>query len=297
MTTRGRIIIKIVLRSKRDIEMKTLLRISAFCAIQFSFIYGMGLPPAPPPPPPPFLSSEISGLPHQAPLFFADTNTVTILTQVSFFTPSSIDGDIKVEGTYKASVENQSEKDLKWNIPGSSFNLGMSFNAGNSWAFFMTVNIENSGNGLSADADLGASILISTNKNIRARLDLGLSSLSMNMKTKLGSNDSSYSIYTNNDKGWDPFISLTLNTAFDDWIINPFLQGSYCFQTLFNINWSEDVEIYSNINVLTITPGVTYRISKKILLVAGGSYFIPSQIENKSSPGIFSGFVQTNFLF
>lgn len=273
--------------------MKTTIKILSLCVIFISLIYGNGGPP----PPLPFLSSEVTGLPHQAPLFFADTNTVTISSQLSFFTPSSIDGDIKVEGTYKASVGNQSDKDLRWNIPATAFNLGMSFNTGKSWAFFMVAKIEDSENGIAANADLGASILISSDKDVRARLDLGLSSLSMDMKTRLGDNDTSYSVITNNDKGWDPFISLTLNTAFDDWVINPFLQASYCFQTLFNIEWSSEVEIYSNINVLALTPGVTYRINKNILLVAGASYFIPSQTEDKSSPGIFSGFLQANFLF
>ena len=273
--------------------MKTFLRISAFCVIQFSIIYGSGGPA----PPPPFLSSEVSGLPYQAPLFFADTNTVTILTQLSFFTPSSIDGDIHVEGTYKATVENQSDKDLKWNIPGTAFNLGMNINAGSNWAFFMVARVEDSEDGIAANMDLGASILISSEKDVRARLDLGVSSLSMGMATKLGYNDSTFSVKTTNDKSWDPFISLTLNTAVDDWVINPFVQASYCFQTLFNIEWSEDVEIYSNINVLSLTPGIIYRLNKNILLVAGGSYYIPSQIEDKSSPGIYSGFVQANFLF
>jgi hypothetical protein len=276
--------------------MKALLTVLTICVLQFAFIYGSGGTP----PPPPFLSTEVSGLPHQAPLFFADTNTVTVLAQLSFFSPSSIEGNIDVEGTNTLSMQNQTTQNFKWNVPGSSLNLGMNINAGNNWAFFLLVNVENGENGLNANADLGASILMSSASNIRARLDFGFSSLSMDMETKFlytAYEDTTQRIETQNDKSWDPFVSLTLNTAFDDWVVNPFLQASFCFQTVFNIDWSEAVEIYSNINVLSLSPGITYRINKNILLVVGGSYFIPSKIENKSSPGIFSGFLQTNFQF
>jgi hypothetical protein len=73
------------------------------------------------------------------------------------------------------------------------------------------------------------------------------------------------------------------------------LQLSYCYQTLFNIDWSSEDEVYSNIHVYALTPGLICKINKNVLLIVGGSYFIP-QIEEKSS-GIFSGFVQANFMF
>ena len=266
--------------------MKKIVIVLIFLLVNIPLIYGYGGPP----PPLPFLNTEITGLPHQAPLFFADTNSLTIITQLSFYTPSSIDGNIKVEGTYAAPTDNN----LAWSIPGSSFNLGLSVNTGKILALFAVGRLDNGVNG-----DLGCSVLIGSASDVRARLDLGLSSLSTSTKTTFYSGgyngDTTYTVRTENDKSWDPFISLTLNTAFDNWIINPYLQLSYCHQTLFNINWSSEDEVYSNIDVYTIAPGFSYRINKNILLVAGGSFFIP-QLEAKSS-GIFSGFIQTNFMF
>jgi hypothetical protein len=274
--------------------MKTLLLISSISLLQLSVIYGNG---GQPPPPPRFLSTEISGLPHQAPLFFADTNTATILIQAAFFTPSSIEGNIGIEGTSKGSLQYRPNQDLNWKLSGGSFYLGVSINASKIWAFFTVVNIEENG---SADIDLGTSILVNAEGDIRARFDLGLSSLSMDMETTFLStagSDTSQRVEKQNDKGWDPFFSLTLNTMYDNWIINPFVQIAYCHQTFFNIDWTKESEIYSNSSVFSFTPGITYSISEEILLVVGSSYYSLSQIENKSSPGIFSGFVQTNFMF
>lgn len=265
--------------------MKEIIIVLIFILINIPLIYGNGGPP----PPLPFLNTEVSGLPSQAPLFFADTNSVTMITQLSFFSPSSTEGNINVEGTYAASIDNN----LSWLIPGSSFNFGLSVNTGKNWALFIVGKFDDSG----ANGDLGLSYLFSSVGDLRARLDLGLSSLSMDAKTTFYSYypDTTYIIKTENDKGWDPFISLTLNSAFDSWIINPYLQLSYCPQTLFNINWSSEDEVYSTIDVFAITPGLLYRIDENILLVAGGSYFI-TNIEGKSS-NILSGFVQTTFMF
>ena len=118
-----------------------------------------------------------------------------------------------------------------------------------------------------AIGDLGCSYLFSSVRDVRARLDLGLSSLSTDTKTTfisyVNNEDTSHTIKTENDKLWYTFISLTLNTAFDHWIINPYLQLSYCPQTLFNIQWSSEDEVYSTIDVFAITPGLFYRIATK----------------------------------
>ena len=265
--------------------MKKIIIVLIFLFVNIPLIFGYGGPP----PPLPFLNTEVSGLPYQAPLFFADTNSGTVITQLSFFSPASIDGRVKVEGTYAASNGNN----LSWIIPGSSLNFGLSINTGKNWALFIAGKFDDNG----ANGDLGCSYLFSSVGDVRARLDLGLSSLSMDAKTTFYSYypDTTYIVKTENVKGWDPFISLTLNTEFDHWIINPYLQLSYCPQTLFDIDWSSEDEVYSSIDVFAITPGLLYRIDEYILLVAGGSYFI-SKIEGKST-GIFSGFVQTNLMF
>jgi hypothetical protein len=105
-----------------------------------------------------------------------------------------------------------------------------------------------------------------------------------------------YTKITDNEKGIGPFASLTIQTAYDNWIINPYLQASYCRLPLFSID-NYRSEIHMSANVFTVSTGITYKLGDIILLTAGGSYFIPSKIEDKSSTGIYSGFVQANFLF
>lgn len=141
--------------------------------------------------------------------------------------------------------------------------------------------------------------MISPDKNFQTRLDLGLTYLSMDMDATLSrldsNNDTTYFKVTNNEKGLDPFVSLTMNTKFENWIINPFFRVSYCKQTLFNIT-AASYEYSSNTNFFTLTPGITYRASNNILIILGGDYIIQSDIENPSSKAIYSGFLQANFL-
>ena len=109
---------------------------------------------------------------------------------------------------------------------------------------------------------------------------MGLAYNYMEMKTILvwdNNIDTSYFAVTDNRPGLNPFISMTMNTAYNDWVINPFLQVSYCSETLFNIaKYYED--IYSRIDLYTITPGITYRLSETVIMIVGGSYFILSGI-------------------
>ena len=273
--------------------MKTIIKILTLSTLYFSVTYGNGGPP-----PPVFVNSEINGPPHQAPLFLADTNSVTIFTQLSFYTPSSIDGNIDVDGTNTVSVTDQDTKNLNWKLPVASFNAGISVKTWKPLEIFAALKVDSRENGISFTGyDFGLSLLICRDKDIRARLDLGYSYVSLDMETTLlRQSDSSYYKVTNNDKDPGPFASLTMSTAFEDWAINPFLQASYCIFPLFSYNWTSDRDISSSITTFTLTPGITYRISNNIIIILGGNYVMPSDIENLSSEAIYSGFLQANFL-
>jgi hypothetical protein len=279
--------------------MKEIILFLILSLISFRNIFAYG---GQPPTPPDFVSSDINGPPQQPPLFIIDTNSVTIYTQLSFYSPSSIEGNITVEGTQTVRPANQNDKNFNWKIPVAALNAGISFNLGESQELFAALKIDSRESGISfSGGDLGLSFLIQRNKEVRGRLDFGLSYVLMDMQTILLDTDNSYydtlySTITNNEKGIGTFASLTIQTAYDDWIINPYLQVSYCRLPLFSIdNYSS--EIYMPTNVVTVSPGITYKLGDIILLTAGGSYFIPSKIEDKSSTGIYSGFVQANFLF
>ena len=280
--------------------MKKITSKLALLLINFSLMYGMGNQP--PPPPPPFISTDVSGSPYQAPLFLIDTNSVTMFAQLSFYSPATVDGNIKVEGTSTIRSSTTDVKNLNWDIPVAAFNGGVSFKLGESQELFTAFKIDNRKNKMSfSGLDLGVSFLINRDKDVRARLDFGLSYISLDMNTKLlyvdpYYGDTTYTSATSNDKGLNPFVSLTIQTSFANWIINPFLQASYCPYTLFRIDaYSE--KVYFTTAAFNLAPGIIYRLNESILLVAGGSIFIPSEIEDLSSPGIYSGFVQANFLF
>ncbi len=279
--------------------MKNVINILSLGIICFSLSYGMSFPPATPPPPL-FVSAEVVGPPHQAPLFLSDTNTVTLFTNLSFFTPSSVDGKAYIEGTNESYINAYNKNNLTWQVPDFAFDAGMDIKVWNSLAFFTTLKIDNSQSQLNfAGFDFGMGLIIYPVRNFSARLDLGYTYLSTDMDAKLvrinNNSDTSYFNTTNNKKTFDPFISLTMSTAFEDWIVNPFFQASYCSQELFSIS-NSSYNYSSIINLYTLTPGVTYRVNDNILIVIGGSYFMLSDIENASSKAIYSGFLQANFL-
>jgi len=274
--------------------MKTIIKILTLSTLYFSITYGNGGPP-----PPLFVSSEINGPPHQAPLFLADTSSVTIFTQLSFYTPSSIDGNIGVDGTSTVSVTDQNTKNLNWKLPVAAFNAGISVKTWQPLEIFAVLKLDSREDGISFTGyDFGLSLLICRDKDIRARLDLGYSYVSLDMETTLlRQSDSSYYKATNNNEDPGPFASLTISTAFKDWAINPFLQASYCIFPLFSYYWASDRgDISSSITTFTLTPGITYRISNNIIIILGVNYVLPSDIENPSSEAIYSGFLQANFL-
>lgn len=273
--------------------MKIFIKTLLIFLTYISTILGYGGPP----PPLPFVSSNISGIPHQAPLFLKDTNSVTIFTQLSFLSPSKVDGFTNVVGTSLYN-SNQKDKNLYWKVSNVSFNVGIDVKLWEGLSLFGSLQSENRNSGLELSGyDFGIGLLTSTEDDIRARFDLGFTYHQMEMKTIFVSNDigTSYSVVTDNSPGLNPFMSMTVNTAFKKWLINPFFRISYCNETLFNItNYSRDV--YIPIDIYTITPGITYRLSKSVMVIAGGNYFIPSGLKNCSSKAIFSGFAQVNFL-
>lgn len=275
--------------------MKTIIKMFLLFLINFSLTYGYG---GQPPPLPSFVSSSVEGQVHQAPLFLSDTNKVTIFTQVSLSTPTAVDGNIDINGTVSAYPKSSNSNNLNWQIPGISFNTGASIKMGSSAEIFGTIKLGNMSRGFKVSgSDFGLGLLFKPDKNFRGRLDLGLSYIATDAETILKNSFPDTATYstTENKKGVGPFISLTLNTSRQEWTVNPYIQVSFCRLTFFSIE-SYRNEIYSAINLLAFSPGITYRLSRKILIIAGGNFTIPFGLEDRSSPGIISGYIQTNFL-
>ncbi|MCH7722179.1 MAG: hypothetical protein IIC76_02410 [Bacteroidetes bacterium] len=276
--------------------MKIIKKIIIFLALFFSTVFGFG---GRPPPPPPFISGRAEGNLHIPPLFLSesDTNKVTILAGLSYFTASSIDGNIKVEGTNTIQT---GKNNLHWNIPQTNLNLGIDLKAWRNFSFFTEFRISQIKNEIAVSGfNFGLGMFVNIKGNYNVRFDLGLNYESMNFDSFWQENDSTLQNRSIDDGYVNPFISLTINTSFKEWIINPFVQFSYSNQTLFSkkmVGFKPD-EVYSDIELFIITPGITYRMNKTILIIIGAAaYQIPSGIENLSNETTLSAFVQINFL-
>lgn len=250
------------------------------------------------PPPPIFVSGELEGPIHHPPLFLLDTNAITLLAQVSNCSPSAVDGRIDVEGTSTYNLGNTGGTNLNWKIPSINVSIGLDVKLWEGLSLWSLLRVNNANNTFAVEGtDFGFGIVLSNSDNIKARLDLGLTYLPMDMKY-LGAesiDDTFWMPHRTDTEELDPFAALTISTWYDDWIFNPFIQVSYCSQTLLKeVNYSR--EVYSNIALFTISPGVSHRLNKNILFTAGVTFFIPSGFENSSVSMIFAPFAQFNFL-
>jgi len=272
----------------------TLFFSTVFLTLFFSTVFGNGGSP----PPLPFVNGTAEGQLIMPPLFLSesDTNKVTLLARLSYFNTSSIDGDIKVDGTRTIYTENNN---LNWNIPQISFNFGVDLKPWRNVSVFTEFRIAQLNNKVALSGfNFGLGMFASIEENYSVRLDVGLNHESMNFDSFWQVNDSTLQNNSINDSYVNPFISLTINTSFKEWIINPFVQVSYSSQTLFSKTVGATKDLNSDIEIFIITPGITYRINKIMLIIIGGAaHLIPKGIENLSKETSLSAFAQINFLF
>jgi hypothetical protein len=290
----------IIKLQKGENEMNKIYKIFPIVFINLTLIYGMGIQPSPPPPPE-FVSLNATSTPYQAPLFLADTNGVTLNVKFSFYSPTNAEGKISVDGTSTVPTPENNSKNFTWNIPQRSIGAGMSFKVWNLQELFCDFNFRISDNSFNiSNLDFGTGFLINAAGDVRARLDFGFSYIPTKITNEFVSydlyyGDTTYMSSKTNDKNMNFFAAATIQTAFESWPVNPFVQVSYCPYTFFTIVDTYSRDVYFTSTAYTISPGITYRLSNKILLVAGGSMFIMSDIQDLSPPHLFSGYLQANF--
>lgn len=258
--------------------MKTFCIIMLVLIAVFSSVNAMS---SAPPPPPPFKSAEITGPLHRAPLFLADTISYTLIVNISSSTPKSIYGNIAVDGT---TVEEPYSRNLAWEISNTVLNAGFDARFWRSVSLFgnLTISDEEISGG-----DFGIGLTVSSLTKFRVRLDLGLFKQNMNAEA--------YGYEKGGQFDYSPFISIVLNTAFENSSLEPFLQTSYSRQFLFDFRgYSRDVS--GTISLFTFTPGINYRLFNNFSLMAGANIFIPSALKSRSTALIIAGFAQCNLL-
>jgi hypothetical protein len=272
--------------------MKNLIKIILAVLIYHSALSAYGGPP-----PPPLYNARNNGSIYQPQINLASNNQMIIFTKFTYTAVSTIKGKIDLDGTETDPAGIVNGKNFEWGIPKTAYTIGIAPPLSETTSLLISINGENNG---VKSFDLGLNFLFLNNENHFARLGLGLNIHERNFIWVQKPGENYFVEKKDNGPEYDPFINLTYNTNFDNWIFNPFIQFSYCKQTLLdNDDYSSaegDREVYSNIDVFTITPGLSYKPSRKIL-ISFGSYINNIQgIDNMRNP-VVTPFMQLNFLF
>lgn len=233
-----------------------------------------------PPPAPPLFKAKNTGPVYQAPLI-TGKNTTSVYARLSYVAVSELDGKIKLEGTTTNLQGTVNGKNFEWETPSMLFDLGLSARVSENGAIIFHIGFNKMDKLYISGFEMAYCGLMVNEENHKFRLMLGIN---IHPKDFQWYTDSSrYSIdQSNND--YDPTISLTYNSDFKDWIVNPFVQFSYSCQTLFDTgeeDYSE--EVYKNVNVLGCTAGITYNFNDNLRTVLGVTYNYVDKIENSEN--------------
>ena len=96
---------------------------------------------------------------------------------------------------------------------------------------------------------------------------------------------------------FDPYVTLTFNTAFKNWPVNIFINGGYVVQTLFSFTPENSYYYYPSYHqtdnrgsrtagFIALTPGIYFNISETTRALAGCSFYFETQI-NDANPAYF----------
>ncbi|MCW9066707.1 MAG: hypothetical protein OQJ78_10465 [Ignavibacteriaceae bacterium] len=96
---------------------------------------------------------------------------------------------------------------------------------------------------------------------------------------------------------FDPYITLTFNTAYKNWPVNIFINGGYVIQTLFSFSPESSYYYYPTYHqtdkrgsrtagFVALTPGIYLNISETTRVLGGCSFYFETQINN-ANPSLF----------
>ena len=270
--------------------------------------------------------AEVSGPLTPAPIHITDTTdipSITISPTFSYNTKNTFTGNI-TEFTSLYGLDTffiPSDNSLVWNV--ATVNAGVNFDLKLFRGFALTLGVNYSGqqNFDAWGGNFGIGFF-SYSTGTAFRMDAGMQIHSMHydaftvskvVVTDIwGDSDTYISFY--HDVGesthFDPYVTLTFNTAFKTWPINIFINGGYVVQTLFSFTPENSYYIYPfstyhksdnrgsrTAGFIALTPGIYFNVTDVTRVAAGCSFYFETQI-NDANPNLFIlPMMQVDFTF
>lgn len=171
-------------------------------------------------------------------------------------------------------------------IKNTFFGLSVDYKILNYLSLFGGTNLTNASNNLLFDYCFGIGLNLDTNYNT-LRLDLGYSNQTSQINLHyfyknepfLWSPESYDTVkYSGKSINTIPFVSLTYNTKFKNWLINPYFQISYFAQNLYHLTinsnfWADkNYFVETKLQILFFNFGVIYKINENNNFVLGLKY-------------------------
>lgn len=234
------------------------------------------------PPPPPLFKAKNTGSVYLAPLI-TGANKSGFFSRISYTGISDLDGRIDLIGTSTDQNGIVDGKNFEWDTPPAKLNLGLRAKISETLSMVYNVDLN-----LDKAINLGGfdilfNGLLMNESEYKLSLALGLNIHPTDFKWYTAENN-----YRNNSKfDFDPVISITYNTDYSDWIINPLIQFTYTTQTLVDVeDESFSGEVYKNVTVLSCTPGASYKWTENKIINLGLTFSYVDGIANSGNLAI-----------
>lgn len=267
--------------------------------------------------------AEVTGPLTPAPIHITDTTdipSVTISPTFSYNTKKTFTGNI-TEFTSLYGLDTSyvpSANSLNWDV--AAVNAGINIDLALLKGFAITLGITYSGqNNFDAWGGHFGIGFFSYSKGLGFRMDTGLQihSMSYNAYTVskvvvdefFGGSETYISFYHDIGESthFDPYVTLTFNTAFKTWPVNIFINGGYVVQTLFSFTPQTSYYYYpyykqsdkrgsSTAGFIALTPGIYFNISETTRVLGGCSFYLETQIGDANPKTFIMPMMQVDFM-
>jgi hypothetical protein len=263
--------------------------------------------------------AHVSGPMNQPPVYVTrdmKDGQIRVAPHLSYNTDRLLSGKVPESGDMSSSM-----KEITWALPEFTFGVGADFVTGQHTAIaagwnFGVANGQGSWNGY-----LGIG-LFSEGPEVGIRFDAGVQLRALQHDARVmvvttsggifgsSSVDTGYYHDRGTDRALDFYGALTLNTKFDSWPFNVFLNAALTRQSLLDYSpstWSEfhpytyvgsmDINVSSRATFLILSPGVYVELGQNSRLLVGARCAIVLDIQDLKPGTSFSPFAQVEFGF
>jgi hypothetical protein len=237
-------------------------------------------------------------------------------------------GTVSYHQAVDANIYEYEGKNLAWDIAPFSGGLNLDARLSKAFAIFLGFSYASTNNLETWGSSSGISFIVEK-ENLAFRFDAGLHVQAIAydahtvaiVQTYSSSGTYEYVLFYHDvgkESYWNPFLSLTFNTASKNQLINYFINAGYSFQTLIDFEpqdfdnqyyywWTpfddyhrevvEDLRGSSTAGYLNFTPGVYFRLGESSRISAGVRFFIETQLEDATTTTFILPMLQADFMF